>query len=48
MSIINPGAYVTQGSAAKLDRYGNQSHGEVIKVLSVLRAFGERGYSKPD
>ncbi len=42
--LINPGAYVTPGSAAALDEYGNQSRGQIVQIMSILRAFGEQGY----
>ena len=36
--------YALPGDGAELDAYGNVSRGQVVRVLSALRAFGEQGY----
>ncbi|NNM56317.1 hypothetical protein [Acidocella sp.] len=41
---LKPGGFMMPGDAAKMDQFGNQSRGEIVKILSVLRAFGEQGY----
>ena len=39
--ILPPGMYVVPGAAAKRDRYGNWSRGEMNQVLSALQAQGD-------
>lgn len=41
---LKPSGFVMPGNAAAMDEFGNQSRGEIVKILSVLRAFGEQGY----
>ncbi|TXL70114.1 hypothetical protein FHP25_35930 [Vineibacter terrae] len=42
--LLPPGMYVVPGQGAEVDAYGNMSRGQIIKILSYLRAFGEVGY----
>ncbi len=37
--------FATPASGAELDPYGNVSRGQVVRILSALRAFGEQGYT---
>lgn len=39
------GLFVAPGAHADLDSHGNMSKGQIVKVLSSLRAFGEQGYT---
>ena len=45
IGVLQPGGYATPGSAAQMDAYGNQSRGQIVQIMSVLRAFGEQGYN---
>ncbi len=36
--------YAVPAAGARLDSYGNVSRGQIVQVLSALRAFGEQGY----
>lgn len=36
--------FAVPGRGTTLDRYGNMSRGDVVKMLSALGAFGEQGY----
>lgn len=42
--ILPSGMYCVPGEAAKLDAYGNMSKGQIIQILSAMKAFGEQGY----
>lgn len=42
--ILPRGMYCVPGEAAKLDAYGNMSKGQIIQILSAMKAFGEQGY----
>lgn len=42
--LLPPGLYVVPGAGAEIDAYGNMSRGQIVKILSYLRAFGEQGY----
>lgn len=42
--ILSNNEFVVPGKYAKLDRYGNQSPGQIIQILSALGAFDETGY----
>ncbi|MCV6612006.1 MAG: hypothetical protein OIF55_14615 [Amphritea sp.] len=42
--IIPKGMQAVPGAGARLNRYGNMSRGQVIKVLSNLQAHDERGF----
>jgi len=45
VGLLFPGEFAVPASGAQLDQYGNLSRGEVVRMLSFLRAFGEQGYS---
>jgi hypothetical protein len=38
------GMYAVPGAGARLDQYGNMSRGQIVQVLSALRALPEAGY----
>ncbi len=40
--MISAGEFVTPGSAAKLDSYGNMSRGQVMQIISQLRIGSDR------
>jgi len=42
--MLPSGMYAIPAKYAKLNAYGNISPGQVVKILSNLRAFGEQGY----
>ena len=42
---LQSGSYAVPGHDAQLDQYGNQARGQIVKIMSVLRAFGEQGYT---
>lgn len=44
VGILPPGMYCVPGEDARLDAHGNMSKGQVVQILSALRAFGEQGY----
>lgn len=44
MGALAAGYQVTPGPSAQIDAYGNQSSGEIVRILSALHAFGEQGY----
>jgi len=39
------GQYLVPASGARLDAHGNMQRGQIVQVLSALRAFGEQGYT---
>ena len=43
--LLPAGMHAVPGSAAQLDAYGNMQRGQLVRILSSLRAFGEQGYS---
>ncbi|AXK40860.1 hypothetical protein DWG20_09340 [Crenobacter cavernae] len=42
--VMPRGMFAVPGSAAQKDAYGNMSRGQIVQILSYLRAFGEQGY----
>lgn len=42
--LLPPGMYAVPGKAAEIDGHGNMNLGQLVKILSFLRAFGEQGY----
>lgn len=44
VGLLPVGMAAVPGSAAKLDAYGNMARGQIVQLLSYLRAFGEQGY----
>lgn len=42
--ILPAGRYAVPGQEAEMDRYGNMRRGQLVKILSHLRAFGQTGY----
>lgn len=38
------GRFLVPGAKAELDAHGNQKRGQIVKAISVLKAFGEVGY----
>ncbi len=42
--LLPPGMFAVPGEAAKLDAYGNWDRGQIVQVISYLKAFGEQGY----
>lgn len=42
--LLPPGMFAIPGDAAKFDSYGNWDRGQIVQVVSYLRAFGEQGY----
>ena len=43
--VMPPGRYAVPGEEAELDAYGNMKRGQLVKILSAVRAFGEQGYT---
>lgn len=44
IGILAANEYAVPAAGAKLDAYGNMSRGQIVQILSYLRAFGEQGY----
>jgi hypothetical protein len=44
IGLLNSGAFLAPGGGANINQFGNESTGEIVKIMSVLRAFGEQGY----
>jgi len=42
--VLPSGKYILPGKGAKLDKHGNLTKGNITKVISGLRAFGDAGY----
>lgn len=42
--VLGKNEFIIPGRHARLDRYGNQSPGQIIQILSSLSAFDETGY----
>jgi hypothetical protein len=43
--LLPPGLFAVPGEEAELDAYGNMKRGQLVKILSAVRAFGEQGYT---
>lgn len=43
--LLPAGYFAVPGEEAELDAYGNMRRGQVVKILSAVRAFGEQGYT---
>jgi hypothetical protein len=43
--LLPQGMIVVPGKGAQLDQYGNISRGQIVQILSSLRAFGGQGYA---
>lgn len=43
--LLPPGLFAVPGEEAELDGYGNMKRGQIVKILSHLRALGEQGYT---
>jgi len=43
--LLPAGLYAVPGEEAELDGYGNMKRGQIVKILSHLRALGEQGYT---
>ncbi len=44
VGLLPAGMSAVPGAAAKMDAYGNMSRGQIVQIMSYLRAFGEQGY----
>jgi len=44
VGILPADKFIAPGKGAKLDQYGNQSAGEIVQILSALKAFSQVGY----
>jgi hypothetical protein len=42
--LMQPSQFVVPGSGAQIDSYGNMSKGQIVRVMSGLKAFSETGY----
>lgn len=42
--VLPAGMYAVPGRGAQLDAYGNMDRGQIVQLLSYMRAFGEQGY----
>jgi hypothetical protein len=41
---LYPGEYAIPAGGARMDAYGNMPAGQIVQILSQLKAFGEQGY----
>lgn len=41
---MQPNQFVVPGSGAQIDSYGNMTTGQIVRILSGLKAFSEVGY----
>lgn len=44
IGVLPRGMYAVPGSGARVDKYGNMSSGQLVQILSQLRAFSEAGF----
>jgi hypothetical protein len=44
VGLLPPGTMAVPGVAARLDANGNMSRGQIVQILSAVRAFAEQGY----
>jgi sarcosine oxidase delta subunit len=44
IGLLYPGEYAVPAGGARIDAYGNISSGQIVQILSQMRAFGEQGY----
>lgn len=44
VGLLPAGMAAVPGAAAKMDAYGNMARGQIVQIMSYLRAFGEQGY----
>ena len=44
VGLLPPGTIAAPGQAARLDEFGNMSRGQIVQILSALKAFGQQGY----
>ena len=42
--VLPPGMFAVPGRGAQLDSNGNMDRGQIVQLLSYMRAFGEQGY----
>lgn len=45
VGVMPSGTFWMPGKAARIDAYGNQSVGQIIQMMSFIKAFTEQGYS---
>lgn len=43
--VLPSGMAIVPGSAAKMDKNGNMSSGQITQIMSWFKSFGEQGYS---
>lgn len=43
IGVLTPGWYAVPGQAARLDRFGNMNRGQLVQILSQLKAIGLEG-----
>jgi hypothetical protein len=42
---LPPGRFAVPGEGARRDRYGKMNRGQIVQILSALKAFPETGYA---